>query len=157
MVVDVDQHFAVLGGFANFAEPFETGGVRRNDTVEPPAGRRRLDQILRVEERELLRHAVFVPADDSFALALERERQAELGADAIAVRTNVARDANGFAPGDAFKNPVDDPGMGFHEGGWDRSISSRISNTRLPRSTDTSSSNRSLGVYLRTTARPTMP
>ena len=157
MVVDVDEQVPVLNAFADFAESLETGGVGGNHAIEVLAGGGWLHQAFGVRKGEFLRHAVFVPADYFFALGLERQGKAKLRSDAIAVGTDVARDADGFAAADLLQDAVNDLGMGFHEGGRARSSSSRICSTRLPRSTESSSTKRSLGVYLSTTARPTRP
>ncbi len=44
----------------------------------------------------------------------QREGEAELGADAIAIGPDVADDAEGFMLADFFDDPVDDFGMTLH-------------------------------------------
>ena len=116
MVIDIDEEVAVLHALADLAQALETGGVGRDHAVEAMSGSGRLNQVAGVEEGELLGHVVFVPADDLSALALQRQCEAELRADAIAVGTDVAGDTNGFAVADPCQDPVNDLRMGLHEG-----------------------------------------
>ena len=55
---------------------------------------RLLKIAVRVEEAVFLRHGVLVPAHDLLAFGAQGEREAELGADAIAVGPHVADDAD---------------------------------------------------------------
>ena len=71
---------------------------------------RLLEQAVGIHEFIFLRNGVLVPAADFFAFVSQRQREAELRADAIAVGPDVADDAKGFALADDLKNPVNDLG-----------------------------------------------
>src|ERR1051326_7243880 len=157
MMIDIDEPFAVLHAFADLPHPFEAGRIRGEDAVESMAGRRRSDEFAGIEEGEFLGKRILVPADDLFALGLQSQSEGELRPDAIAVGADVAGDTQGPAGADGFEDAVNDPGMVLHEGDRERSISSMISSTRLPRATESSRTKRRRGVYLSTTARPTRP
>src|SRR5262249_34341334 len=95
-----------------------------------------------------------VPDGDFLAGVVEGEGQPELGADAIAIGPNVADDADRFAVANRLH---DSPNDALHSETGDFSSSSIIWRTRLPRATDSSTTNRSWGVYFRTTALATRP
>jgi len=114
-MVDVDELLAVHHAGADGPEAFKAGAIGRDDTVEFVAVLRFLEKGIGIEEREFLRHAVFIPDGDFFALVFERERKPELGADAIAIGPDVADDAEGFMLADFFDDPVDDFGMILHQ------------------------------------------
>src|ERR1051325_3233242 len=96
-MADVHQQLPVLNTFAELAQALETGGVGGDHAIEGLAGRGGWEELLRVQKREFFRHTIFIPADDLFALFLQRERKAELRTDAVTVGSNVAGDANGPA------------------------------------------------------------
>jgi hypothetical protein len=61
-----------------------------------------------------LRDEIFIPTGNFFAFVLQSQREAELGADAIAVGPNMADDANGFAFANDFENAVNDFWIRLH-------------------------------------------
>ena len=96
-MVNVDEHFPVGDALAGLAQPLEARAVGGDDAVEFLAALRLLKQAVGIEKFVFLRNGILVPADDFFAFVSQRQRQAELRADAIAVRPDVADDAKGFA------------------------------------------------------------
>ena len=61
-----------------------------------------------IQELVFLRDGIFVPARDFFAFVFERQSQAELRPNAIAVRTDMPDHANGLAIPNGFNYPMDD-------------------------------------------------
>src|SRR5690348_3712775 len=164
VVVDVDETVPPGNTGPHLAQSLETGGVGRNDAVELQPRLGLLNDMIRVEEFIFLRDGVLVPAHHLLALVLERQAQAQLRTDAIAIGTDVADDAEGFAFSNLIDNSIHDGKARFHfrHGysvvlGLDFSSSSIICRTRLPRTTESSMINFRVGVYFRTTARPTSP
>ena len=160
VMVNVDENFPVGDALAGLAEPLETRAVGGDDAVEFLAALRFLKQAVGVEKFVFLRDGILVPADDFFAFVLQRQREAELRADAVAVRPDVADDAKSFVLADDFENPVNDFGIAFHDSSVDGlslsngavfSSSSMICSTRLPRTMESSKTNFSVGVYFKTT------
>src|SRR5438105_1029698 len=108
---------------------------------------------------------------------LESQSEAQLRADTIPIRSDVTHDAKSLAVSDPFEDSINDLRMCLHLGGdrsgrWKRkrplfaysesagvdfSSSSMISKTRFPRTTESSITNLSVGVYFRMTARATKP
>ena len=62
-----------------------------------------------------MRQGILIPANRLLALPPQRQRQRQLGADAIPVGPDVAADAHGPALADLLQYPVNDLRMGFHE------------------------------------------
>ena len=114
VMIDVDELFAIRDARAHGAKTLETGAIGGDDAVKFLAAFGFLKKGIRIEEREFLRHAVFVPDGDFFALVFQREGEAELGADAIAIGPNVADDAKGLVLADFFENAVDDFRVTLH-------------------------------------------
>ena len=99
---------------ADRAQALEAGAVGGDHAVEFQAALRLLEQAVGVEKLVFLRDGILVPADDLLAFVLQRQRQAELRADAIAVRPDVADDAKGLALADGVEDAVNDFRMTFH-------------------------------------------
>ena len=91
-----------------FADTFQAGRVGGHHAVEVQALLGLLDGAVAVKELVFLRDAVLVPAGHFLALVAEREREAELRADAIPVRADVADDTDGAAFAEGFDDAVDD-------------------------------------------------
>src|SRR6185503_14025908 len=92
VVIDVDELLAIRNQGADGAEALKARAIRGDDAVKFLAAFGFLKKGIRIEEREFLRHAVFVPDGDFLALIFQREGEAELGAHAIAIRPDVADD-----------------------------------------------------------------
>ena len=110
-----------------------------------------------------MRNRIFIPHRDFFAFVTQSEREAKLGADAVAVRADMADDAKSFVFLDDVENAINDLGMLFHDSlvgplsvGEGFSNSSRIWRTRLPRTMESSTRNFNVGVYFKTTDLATM-
>src|SRR5438132_12564739 len=124
------------------AEALEAGHVRGDDAVKLRAGPGLLHELLQVEKGKFLRDRVLVPTSDRFALVLEGMGQGELGSDAIPIRPDMSDHANRLAGLDPIKNAVDDFRSRLHEEIEGSSSSWMIWSTRLPRSTESSMTNR---------------
>jgi hypothetical protein len=96
VMVNVDENFPVADALATLPSRSKARAIGGDDAVEFcrvsvfETGRR-------VEEFVFLRDGIFVPANNFFAFVLQRQREAELRADAIAVGPDMADDAKGFA------------------------------------------------------------
>jgi len=108
VVIDVDQKLSLLDAAANHTEALETGAVSGDDAIELAAGLGRLEPVLGIKEGQLARNRVLVPTNDFLLLVLQRDGQAQLRANAVAIRPDMAHDTNGFARADAFKDPQND-------------------------------------------------
>ena len=87
--------------------------VGRDYAVEVQSLFRFLQDAVRIEELVFLRHDVLVPANDFFAFIAQRQGEAKLGADAIAIGPNVADDAKGATVANAVEDAIDELGIGF--------------------------------------------
>jgi len=161
-MVNVDENFPVADALASFAEALKTRAIGRDDTVKFLSASGFLEQAVGVEKFQFLRNGVLIPANDLFAFVLEREGEAELRTDAIAVGPDVADDAKCFVLVDGFENAVNDFRVIFHgcsfgslPTGMDFSSSSMICSTRLPRTMESSKTNFNAGVYFKTMPRAT--
>src|SRR5437867_2582800 len=76
VMIDVDKHFALRDARADGSQPFETGGVSRNDTIEFQPRLWFLKNLFRIEEFVFLRNAIFIPTEDFFPLVPQSQRQA---------------------------------------------------------------------------------
>src|SRR5688572_1722674 len=155
-MVDVDEHLSLTDAITHLAEALEAGAVSGDDAVEFPAWGGEFEELLRVEKVELGRHGILVPAGHLLAFVFQRQREAELGTDAIAIRTNVADDTDRLAVANGLNDFLNDAGR-LHASEGDCSSSSSNCKMRSPRVTDSSTRKRRCGVYLRITAWPTMP
>jgi hypothetical protein len=115
VVVNVDENFPLRNASAGLAQPLEAGAVYGNDTIEFETTPRLLEQSVGVQKFVFLRDRVLVPANDFFAFVLQRQRQPELRADAIAIGPDMADDADGFAPANGVENAVNDFRVTFHQ------------------------------------------
>src|ERR1043166_7052296 len=97
MMINVDHFFAVADSSAGPSQALKAGAIGCDDEVELFAGFGTLHDFVRVQKRILLGEFVFVPTGNGFAFVAERESQGELGANAIAVGTDVPDDAYLFA------------------------------------------------------------
>src|SRR5437879_2180876 len=113
-MVNVDEKLSLFDAGANFAEPFETGRVGRDDAIKFHASFRLLDQTVGIQKLIFFRNPVFVPAMDFFAFVFVREGQSQLRTDAIAIGTNMPDDAYGMTFADAFYDAINDLGMRIH-------------------------------------------
>ncbi len=102
-MVNVDENFPVGDALASFAEPLEARAIRRDDAVEFLAALRFLKQAVGVEKFVFLRNGILVPDRHFFALVPQRQRQAELRADAIAIRPDMADNAKCLVFADDFE------------------------------------------------------
>ena len=114
VMVNIDERFSSGNERAGFAEALEAGAIRGNDTVEFQTVPRLLEIAIAIEKPVFLRHPVLVPARNLFALGPQRQGQAELRADAIAVGPDMAQDANGPAGADGFEDSVNDFRVALH-------------------------------------------
>jgi hypothetical protein len=135
VVVYVDEVAVLRGGFADGAEALEAGAVGGDDEVELLAGLGLLHEAGRNHKAEFRRDGVLIPDGDLLALVLKREGEADLGADAITIRADVADDADGLRAPDGGEDFVEDVDVAGHFGGSVFSSSSRMERMRLPRST----------------------
>ena len=72
------------------------------------------EQALGVKELEFLRHGILIPDGDFFAFVAQRQGEAELRADAIAVGPDMADDAKRAVGADGFDDAVNDFGILLH-------------------------------------------
>src|SRR5262245_16236317 len=107
-MVNVDQDSPIGDAIAHLAEPLEAGAVDGHDTIKSPASLGKLEELLRVEEGELCRHRMLVPAGDHLPFILERDGKAKLRADAIPVGSDVANDADRATLADGLDDSLDD-------------------------------------------------
>src|ERR1039458_9680827 len=184
-MVNVDEQLTIGHALANRAKAFETGRVRGDHTVELQAALWPLDDVASVEEVVFLWNAILVPAGHLLPFVLEGEGETEQRAHAITIRADVADDTDRLALSYAFDDAVNNLWVRLHwiktNAGWLApecagsgacrgscayssgsaglafSKSSMIPSTRLPRAIESSIRNRRVGVYFRTTARPTNP
>jgi hypothetical protein len=152
VVIDVYQHAALPDAVTNLAETLVAGGIHGHHAVELHAAARRADETAGVKERVLGRHGILVPAHHLLPQFAQGQGDGKLGADAVAIRPDVADDAEGAAAFDGLKNTLKGFGGHFHDSGSVCSSSSMISRTRFPRSIESSIWKRMWGVYFSTTA-----
>ena len=114
VMIDVDELFAIRDARAHGAKTLEAGAIGGDDAVKFLTAFGFLVKAVGVEKGKFLGHAVLVPHGDFFARGFQREREAELGADAIAIRPDVADDAKGLVLADFFENAVDDFRVTLH-------------------------------------------
>ncbi len=157
VMVDVDEAFAPGNGRPGDTQALEGGAIGGDNQIKLVAVGGLLEDVMRIQKRVFLRHHIFVPTNHVLSLLAQRQREADLGADAIAVGPDMAGDTNRLAGGYRLEDAIDDLGSGFHEEDEGFSNSSRSWRTRLPRSIDSSRIKRRCGVYLRTTALPKSP
>jgi len=74
-MINVDQNLAVSDARADFAQPFKTCRVGRNNAIEFVSGLRFLKSVVRVQELVFLRIAILIPTERLLALISERQRQ----------------------------------------------------------------------------------
>src|SRR6266571_6517371 len=150
VMVDVDEPLSVLNVIPRFAEPLEAGAIGGNHAVKSASGPGRLIYLLRVQKGQLGWQGVLVPANDFFALVLQGQRQAQLRTNAVPVRPDVADDTDGMTLANPVEDALDDARL-HSTGDMDFSSSAMMASTRLPRTTESSTTKRSCGVYLRMT------
>src|ERR1051325_1679373 len=153
VVIDIDEQFSRADVPRDLAKALEAGAVGGDDAVELASPLWRAENLLRIQEGALARDGMLVPAGARFAFILEGVSQAELRADAIAIGTDVADDAEGGTAANPVEDAPDD--FRFHVAGPDFSSSSMMASTRLPRSMESSTMKRRCGTYFRMTALAT--
>jgi hypothetical protein len=104
----------MLDAGADFAQALITRGIGRNHTIELVSGFRLLKGMVRVEKLVLLRITILIPAENLFALILERKGETQLRPDTIAIRPDVAHDTESAMFSNSLKDTVDDFRMWFH-------------------------------------------
>jgi hypothetical protein len=114
VVVNINDEFASGDPPAYSAKAIKTRGIGCDDTVKFQTSFRFLKNVVRIEEFVFLRHGVLVPANHLFAFLAQRQCQPQLGADAVAIRSDVAGDAKRAAVPDGFQDAVDDFWVVFH-------------------------------------------
>ena len=143
VMINIDENSAIPDQFACGAKPLKTGAVGRNHTIERRVVFRVRQQLIRIQERQLARHWVLVPAGDLLALVPQSDREAKLRANAITVWPDVPNHANRIAGANLIQDPLNNPGRLHPSAGKLFSSSARISSTRLPRTTESSTTKRS--------------
>src|SRR6266516_543688 len=156
VVIDVDERLSVCDAVARYAQALEAGTVGGHDAIELAARVGQFEEFLRVEEGQFRGDGMFVPTNHVLAFVLQSQRQAELGADAIAIGPDVADDTDRVTFPDGLGDLQDDAGR-LHASDAGRSNSSMSCKTRLPRSKESSTTKRRWGMYLRITALATSP
>ena len=164
-MINVDEDFAIFYVIADRAQPLVARAVGGDDAVEFFTAFRFFNQVVADEKFIFQRNGILIPDRDAFTFVAQRERKAELRADAIAVRPHMADDAKSFIFADDLKNAINDFWITFHKGssvgplstGEVFSSSSRICSTRLPRTMESSTMNFSVGVNFSTTDLATNP
>ena len=114
VMINVDELLAIGDARACVAEAFEAGAIGGDDAIKFLAAFRLLKEVVGIEEGKFLGHRILVPDGDLFSLVFDREGEAELGTDAIAIRPDVAEDAESAVAADFFDDPVDDFGVALH-------------------------------------------
>jgi hypothetical protein len=71
VVIDVDQELAVGNAWGDGTQALEAGRVGSDYAIEFKTCLGFLEEMIRIEKLLLLRIAVFIPADDFFALVLQ--------------------------------------------------------------------------------------
>jgi len=114
VVIDVDEELAVGNAGTDFPKPLEAGGVSGDDAIEFLAAFWLLERMVAVEEFIFLRVAIFVPAKNLFAFVAQGEAESKLRANAIAIRPDMAHDANGPALANAVEDAINDFRVRLH-------------------------------------------
>src|SRR5439155_16583728 len=92
VMVDVDQEAAPGDARTDLSQAVETGGVRGDNAVKFMARFGLLKKAVGIEEVVFFREPVLVPTQDLLAFPEQRQGEAELRADAIAVGADVTDD-----------------------------------------------------------------
>src|SRR6266705_471652 len=92
----------------------------------------------------------------SVAITQSNLRQAQFRTNAVPVRPHVADDTDGLTLANPVEDALDDARL-HSTGEMDFSSSAMMARTRLPRTTESSTTKRSCGVYLRMTDLATRP
>ena len=114
VMVYVDQQLSSSNATPDFPQAFETGRVRSDYAIELLAWLGLLEQVVGVEEFIFLRNGIFVPANRLLALIAQGQGDTQLGADAVAIRADMANHAKGAATAQFLDDFIDDFGMGLH-------------------------------------------
>ena len=113
MVVDVDEQLSLFDARSDRAQALEAGAVGGDDAIELAARLWRLQQMVWVQERQLARNGILVPAEHFFVLTAERHGQAKLRPNAISIRPDMANYANTLAAANPFENALNNS-RGLH-------------------------------------------
>ena len=116
MMVDVDEEPPILDTMGDFTEALEARAIGRDHAVKFLSPPWRFQQLARIEECQFVGHGVLIPADDAFILREQGQRQTQLRTDTVAVRADVAGDADALAAVDRFEEAIHNLGVGFHAG-----------------------------------------
>ena len=159
-MVNVEELLPLGNVFAYRPESFEAGAVSGDDEIKLLTMPGFLDVAVRIEKLIFLRQGILIPADDFLALSAQGEHEAELGTGTVTVGPHVADDANGARGPDGFEDADNNLRVAFHQRAAGRpqgsgvcsgtgavlSSSSMICMTRLPRTIESSTTKRSVGV-----------
>jgi len=115
MMVDVDEHLPIVDAWPNGSQPLKAGGIGSNNAVETLTPLGLLDDMIRIQKPVFLRATIFVPTNNLLTLGAQGQGKTQLGTNAVAVRTDMAYDAESPAIANAVDDTVDDFGMGLHQ------------------------------------------
>ena len=146
VMINVDQHLAVGDVLAHGSQPFVAGRVGGDHRVKRPPRPGLFEDLVRIEKAQFRRHRILVPANDILAAVDQGQGQTELGADAVAVRSQMADDADALQGPDGVDDPADDLRRRLHSFGRSFSICSSRAITRSPSTMESSITNRRVGV-----------
>src|SRR5262249_34474289 len=115
VMINIDEQLSARDAFAGRAKPFEARAIGGDDTIKFLSAFWFLKQLAWIEEGVFLRHFILVPTGDLFALALQRERQSQLGTNAISIGPDVADDADRPALADRLNNAINNLRVRLHD------------------------------------------
>ena len=127
VMVNVDEQLPLLDEISDGAEAFVAGAIGGDDEIERFAGLGFLKISFGIEKSVFRGNGILIPTDNLLSFCAESECESELRADAIAVGSHVADDADGLRFTNGFQNTIQDLRAVFHRsndgllfliGGW---------------------------------------